>query len=545
MCHTVSVNALIDHRLRRSWTSEAADAARLPARAAKWLEQRIGQTAPDAAPAGDLPVEIPSPKLDESALAALSEVVGAENVLVDDAARLARATGLSYLDLLRRRSPGADFPVPDAVVLPAGPDEVQAVLDVCVRHDVGVVPFGGGTSVVGGVAALRGDKASVIALDLVRLDALVSVDAESRLAVLQAGVRGPEAERLLGEHGLTLGHIPQSFERATIGGFAATRSAGQASSGYGRFEDMVKGVRLATPRGEWKLGVAPASAAGPDLRQLAVGSEGTLGVITEVSLRVRPAPPVKRYEGYALPSWDAGREAVRDLAQNHALADVTRLSDGDETEVSLALNAGLKTTALRRYLAARGVARPCFLIVGWEGTAHDVALRRRETTRRLKASGAVRVGRALGESWRHGRFAGPRQRDVLMGQGICVETLETAAYWSTVDELRDDVRAALTASLGRSIVMCHISHAYETGASLYFTVLTARDETDPVGQWQRAKAAACEAITGLGTISHHHAVGVDHAPYLRAEIGSLGVEVLRAAKSAVDPTGILNPGKLV
>lgn len=489
--------------------------------------------------------EIPSPKLAGSAVDALAEVVGEANVLVDGPARLARASGLSYLDLLRRRSSLADFPVPDAVVLPADPDEVQAVLDVCVKHDVGVVPFGGGTSVVGGVAALRGDKASVIALDLLRLDALVSVDADSRIAVLQAGVRGPDAERLLGERGLTLGHIPQSFERATIGGFAATRSAGQASSGYGRFEDMVTGVRLATPRGEWKLGVAPASAAGPDLRQLAVGSEGALGVITEVSLRVRPAPPVKRYEGYALPGWEAGAAAVRDLAQNHALADVTRLSDVDETEVSLALNAGLKTTALRKYLSARGVRHPCFLIVGWEGTAHDVAVRRRETTRRLKALGAVRVGKALGESWRHGRFHGPRQRDALMDRGVCVETLETAAYWSNVDELRDDVRAALTASLGRVIVMCHISHAYETGASLYFTVLTARDQADPVGQWQRAKAAACEAIAGLGTISHHHAVGVDHAPYLSREIGELGVEVLRAAKSAVDPTGILNPGKLI
>ncbi|MBE8518241.1 FAD-binding oxidoreductase [Amycolatopsis sp. H6(2020)] len=539
------MNALIDHRLRRSWTAEAAGAAPLPARAARWLDQRIGPVVPGAAPTGDLPVKIPSTKLAKPAEEALAEVVGTENVQVDDPARLARATGLSYLDLLRRRSPSADFPVPDAVVLPADPDEVQAVLEVCVRHDIGVVPFGGGTSVVGGVSALRGEKTSVIALDLVRLDALVSVDAESRIAVLQAGVRGPEAERLLAGRGLTLGHIPQSFERATIGGFAATRSAGQASSGYGRFEDMVTGVRLATPRGAWKLGVAPASAAGPDLRQLAIGSEGTLGVITEVALRVRPAPPVRRYEGYALPGWAAGAEAVRDLAQHHALADVTRLSDVDETEVSLALNAGVKTAALRRYLAARGVRRPCFLIVGWEGTAHDVALRRRETTRRLKASGAVRVGKALGESWRHGRFAGPRQRDTLLDMGVCVETLETAAYWSNVDELRDDVRAALTASLGRSIVMCHISHAYETGASLYFTVLTARDEADPVGQWQRAKAAACEAIAGLGTISHHHAVGVDHAPYLSAEIGSLGVEVLRAAKSAVDPTGILNPGKLV
>ncbi|WP_410564382.1 FAD-binding oxidoreductase [Amycolatopsis sp. cmx-4-61] len=539
------MNALIDHRLRRSWTAEAAGAAPLPARAAKWLDQRIGPITPAAAPAGEMPVEIPSPKLVKPAEEALAKVVGAENVLVDDVARLERATGLSYLDLLRRRSPSADFPVPDAVVLPADPDEVQAVLDVCVQHDVGVVPFGGGTSVVGGVAALSGEKTSVIALDLVRLDALVSVDAGSRIAVLQAGVRGPEAERLLGEHGLTLGHVPQSYERATIGGFAATRSAGQASSGYGRFEDMVTGVRLATPRGEWKLGVAPASAAGPDLRQLAIGSEGTLGVITEVALRVRPAPQVRRYEGYALPGWTAGTDAVRDLAQHHALADVTRLSDVDETEVSLALNAGFKTAALRRYLAARGVRRPCFLIVGWEGTARDVARRRRETTRRLKAAGAVRVGKALGESWRHGRFAGPRQRDTLLDRGVCVETLETAAYWSNVDELRDDVRAALTAALGRAIIMCHISHAYETGASLYFTVLTARDGTDPVGQWQRAKAAACEAITGLGTISHHHAVGVDHAPYLSAEIGSLGVEVLRAAKSAVDPTGILNPGKLV
>jgi alkyldihydroxyacetonephosphate synthase len=254
----------------------------------------------------------------------------------------------------------------------------------------------------------------------------------------------------------------------------------------------------------------------------------------------------RRYEGYAFEGWDAGVAAVRALAQEHALADVTRLSDVDETDVSLALNAGLKTAALRRFLAARGVRNPCFLIVGWEGRSpSEIALRRHETRRILRAAGAVRVGKALGESWRHGRFAGPRQRDVLLDLGVCVETLETAAYWSTLDKLRDAVRAAVTSSLGRAIVMCHISHAYETGASLYFTVLAARDIGDPIGQWERAKAAACEAITGLGTISHHHGVGVDHAPYLAAEIGTIGVDVLRAAKSAVDPSGILNPGKLI
>ncbi|RSM63595.1 FAD-binding oxidoreductase [Amycolatopsis sp. WAC 01376] len=475
----------------------------------------------------------------------LEELVGAGHVLVVPGERLARAGGLSYLDLMRRRGFG-DFPVPDAVVLPENPAEVQSVLEICARHDVGVVPFGGGTSVVGGVSALRGDKSAVIALDLARLGELVSVDPVSRIAVLQAGVTGPEADRLLAAHGFTLGHVPQSYERATIGGFAATRSAGQASSGYGRFEDMVSGVRLATPRGEWKLGVAPASAAGPDLRHLAIGSEGALGVITEVALRVRPVPEVRRYEGYVLDGWENGAAAVRELAQRHVLADVTRLSDVDESEVSLALNDSLKTKALRRYLKARGVHAPCLLIVGWEGASkREVARRRQETTRVLAPFGAVRIGAALGESWRRGRFSGPRQRDALLDNGVCVETLETAAYWAELSDLRDAVRAALTATLGNAIIMCHVSHAYETGASLYFTVLTARDEADPIGQWQRAKAAASEAITGIGTISHHHAVGVDHAPYLAAEIGTLGVEVLRAAKKAIDPTGILNPGKLL
>jgi alkyldihydroxyacetonephosphate synthase len=483
--------------------------------------------------------------LPESAREEMAVLLGVDHVLTAPEDRLGRASGLSYLDLLRRRGQG-DFPVPDAVVLPADPEQVQGVLEICARYDVGVVPFGGGTSVVGGVSALRGSKDAVVTLDLARLDRLVSVDPVSRIAVLQAGVRGPDAERLLGAYGFTLGHVPQSFERATIGGFAATRSAGQASAGYGRFEDMVSGVRLATPRGEWRLGVAPASAAGPDLRQLAVGSEGALGVITEVALRVRPVPLVRHYTGYVLDGWERGSAAVRTLAQHRVPADVIRLSDVDETEVSLSLNAGWKTSALRRYLDTRGVLEPCLLIVGFEGqSTHEVSARRRETGRLLKKAGALRLGRTLGESWRRGRFSGPRQRDALLDNGVCVETLETAAHWSKLSQLRDEVRDALTKSLGSPIVMCHVSHAYETGASLYFTVLTARDSDDPIGQWERAKRAACEAIDGLGTISHHHAVGVDHASYLEAEIGTLGIDVLRAAKAAVDPTGILNPGKLL
>ncbi|QFZ16534.1 FAD-binding oxidoreductase [Saccharothrix syringae] len=526
----------IDHTLRDRWTPEAGH---LPPHALKWLRRRTGL---DATTTPARPPAVGPSELSDAARAALGEVVGPGFVRVDRDSRLGRAGGLSYVDLLRHRGAGEPA-VPDAVVLPGTPEQVADVLRTCVEHDVAVVPFGGGTSVVGGVDALRGDKAAVVALDLARLDALVSVDPVSRLAVLQAGVTAPRADRLLAPHGLTVGHVPQSYERATIGGFAATRSAGQASSGYGRFEDVVEGVRLATPVGEWRLGAAPASAAGPDLKQLVVGSEGVLGVITEVALRVRPRPRVERYEGFVVDGWERGVEVVRALAQDRVLADVTRLSDVDETEVSLALAGGWKTRAVRAYLRARGVRRPCLLVLGWHGRDRaEVARGRRET---LRGHRLVPLGTPMGEAWRRGRFNGPRQRDALMEVGVCVETLETATHWSRIPELRDAVRGALVDALGRCVVMCHISHAYETGASLYFTVLAARDPGDPVGQWRVAKAAASEAITGLGTISHHHAVGADHAPYLEAEVGALGLEVLAAAKRVLDPTGVLNPGKLL
>ena len=502
----------------------------LPPHALAWLSQRVGLGEPFA----EVPVAVPESALTADAFTAL-EAVSA--ISLDAGDRLGRAGGLSYLDLLRRRGHG-ELAVPDAVVRPASPEEVAEVLQVCVEHDVAVVPFGGGTSVVGGVEALRGSKSAVVALDLAGLGALVSVDPVSRVAVLQAGMTGPEAERLLGEHGFTLGHVPQSFERATIGGFAATRSAGQASSGYGRFEDMVESVRVATPVGEWVAGAAPASAAGPDLKQLVLGSEGLFGVITEVSVRVRPKPYGPRYEGFVVDGWEAGVSLVRSLAQAGALADITRLSDVDETEVALEM-AGSRADVVKRYLRLRGVKGPCLVILGWECRS------RAATMSALSGHKVVRLGRAMGASWLHGRFNGPRQRDALLDAGVCVETLETATRWSRVSELRDAVRDALVAELGNPVVMCHVSHAYETGASLYFTVLVPRDLADPVGQWEKAKTAASDVISRLGTITHHHAVGRDHLPWLEKEIGAIGVDVLRAVKDRLDPTGILNPGKLI
>ena len=464
----------------------------------------------------------------------------------DREARVLHAAGKSYPDLVRMRA-GEAQDAPDAIALPGSHEEVRAVLDACGRSGLAVVPFGGGTSVVGGVEPLRADFAGVVALDVSRLGRLVSVDERSLTAVLEAGVLLPEAERLLGERGLTLGHFPQSYEFATVGGCVATRSAGQASTGYGRIDELVLGTRMAAPVGDVELRPMPASAAGPDLRELVVGSEGMLGVITSAALRVRRAPAERRYEGWMFASFGEGAEAFRELEQAEAAPDVARLSDEEETRLSMALagTGGVKGAVAGAYLRTRGVAGGCIAICGWEGEREDVARRRFRTTALLRRHGAVPLGRSPGEAWAKGRYHGPYLRDHLLDRGVFVETLETAAQWSSLFGLYRAVGAALRGALEQPLVMCHISHVYPSGASLYFTFL-ARAEAEPLAQWRRAKSAATDAIVASGgTITHHHAVGRDHAPWLRAEVGETGVAALRAVKSELDPAGIMNPGKLL
>jgi alkyldihydroxyacetonephosphate synthase len=497
-----------------------------------------------AAAAARKPMQVPVSRLPAETLAALAEVVGVPNVQTDAGIRALHAGGKSYLDLLRRRA--GDFAdAPDAVVLPDTAEQVGALLSTCAAHDVAVVPFGGGTSVVGGVEPLRGSHRAVITLDLRRLDRLLEVDPVSGLATFEPGVRGPVAERLLAAHGLTLGHLPQSFEYATLGGFVATRSAGQASSGYGRIDELVVALTLQTPAGPWRLGRGAASAAGPDLRALAVGSEGTLGVLTELTVRVRPQPAHRHYEGRLVGSFPAGLDLLRTLAQGGQLPDVVRLSDPEETAVSLRMSAGgLTGQAVRGYARARAGASPCLLILGWEGTAPGIRARRRAA--RAALAGTVPLGRAAGEQWRRGRFDGPYLRDDLMDLGVLVETLETSASWSALPRVHQAIRAALDTALPGAVVMTHVSHLYPHGASLYVTVLAAADPAAPAAQWTAAKTAATDALVGAGaTVTHHHATGVDHLPWMRAEIGALGVDVLRAVKGVLDPTGILNPGKLI
>jgi alkyldihydroxyacetonephosphate synthase len=523
----------------------------LPAHALEFLRENIGLDAKPRPPVALSHVQLPVSQLTGDAAAVLREIVGTANVRDDHAERVLHAAGKGYPDLVSLRA-GKPEGAPDAVVYPSSHEQLRALLAMCAASSLAVVPFGGGTSVVGGVAPLRGSHRGVLALDMSHMASLLALDEESATVTVQAGMRAPTLERELSARGLTLGHFPQSFEYVSLGGCAATRSAGQASTGYGAIDKLVLGLRLAAPATEIALPALPASAAGPGLRQLLVGSEGTLGVISELSLRVRPAPAERIYEGVFFGGFAAGAQTLRALAREHVLPDVVRLSDEQETRMSLALagSGGVKGCLGRAYIGVRGYSNGCLAILGFDGTAEDVAIRRRRALQIVRAHGGLAVGRSPGEAWLKGRFSAPYLRDELLTHGVMVETLETATQWSKLQELHRGVSEAISQVLGEQgtpgLVMCHISHVYETGASLYFTFIARQRDGDEIEQWRVVKQAAGDAIlAGGGTITHHHAVGRDHVPWMEREVSSGGVQALRALKAELDPMAIMNPGKLL
>ena len=525
-----------DPRMRWWGWGVDRDATALPDKAREMLRQAFAVPDDPASPVALEEVALPDASLPEGARARLAEIVG-EGALRDDRlARVAHALGKSYPDLVRIRS-GDGSSAPDAVVYPGSHDEVAAVLELCSAERIAVTPFGGGSSVVGGVEPRRDGMTAAVSLDLARMDALVEADRVSLTATLEPGCTGPRVEDLLAAEGLTLGHFPQSWEYATLGGFVATRSAGRASTGYGRIDELVLGVRLAAPTGTLHLPPIPATAAGPGLRGLIVGSEGALGVITQATLAVKPAPATRVNEGWAFDSWVAGCEALRAMEQAGDAADVCRLSD--ETE-----------TALNSAASGHEAPGPCLAVVGWEGDDRDVARRAARTRAHLERAGGRPLGEEAGERAGRNYYAGPYLRDELLGMGVLVETLETATTWSRLQGLYkgvgDALRAALAARGTDALVMCHISHLYRSGASLYFSFFAKQERGAELDQWHAAKAAACDAIIANGgTITHHHAVGSDHAPWMDQEVGELGVATLRGLKRELDPAGVMNPGKLL
>jgi alkyldihydroxyacetonephosphate synthase len=529
----------------------------------EWLalpEEAIGQETP---PVTLEDVSLRPSRLDDPMLASLRKLVGEESVRTDKQSRVEHAYGKSYRDLVRIRA--GHIPNPsDAVAYPKAEAEIASLLNWATDHNVVVIPFGGGSSVLGGVEPPR-DGRPTITLDMARLDHVVSVDPESRTARIQAGATGPEIEAQLNEHGLTLGHFPQSFEFSTLGGWIATRAAGQTSIGYGKIEDMTQAVRVVTPAGIIETKDVPAGATGPSIREMIVGSEGIYGVITEATMHIHPQPEVQDYRGILFHSFEDGISAFRELAQDKDLRpSIVRLSDAAETAAYAALaheHHGLRRLFDRLtecYLKAhnhdldRGSS---LMLLGFDGDREWIPRQWELALEICRNHGGLLLGRSIGQSWKRDRYAQPYLRDTLLDRGILVDTLETATNWSNLTRLYTAMVGALKDAItdnggGPGYVMTHVSHAYEQGASLYSTFVGRQIPTpDPLAkqaQWEGIKEVTTNAILGAGgALSHHHGVGRDHAPWLRQEIGPIGVKALRTLKQALDPRETMNPGILL
>jgi alkyldihydroxyacetonephosphate synthase len=523
------------------WGSDA-QAAPLSERAKRFLAERIGVAAPATSASR------------ESALQAVgaSRLAATTTFRTDAAIRLDHAFGQSLPDWIALRY-GRIGRVADGVALPESHAEAAAALDEAKRLGAIVIPYGGGTSVVGHLSVPESDR-PVVNISLEKLAALQALDAHDLTARFGAGAAGPALEAALAAHGMTLGHYPQSFELSTAGGWVVTRSSGQQSLRYGRIEQLFHGGRVATPRGELVVGGLPASSAGPDLREAVLGSEGRLGLLTEVTLRVRPRAAHEAFHAIFFAGWDAGLGAVRALAQASVSLSMLRYANAVETETQLALVEGhdRALAGLRRYLGWRGVgAGACMLLAGVTGSEREARQARGALGEIVRGARGVAVGLGVGRGWAKNRFHGPYLRNSLWDAGIAVETMETCVPWhgatAMVNGIESAGRATLAAEGERVHVFTHLSHVYRQGCSVYSTFVyrLAGDPDADLARWRRLKTAVSQAIVGGGgTISHQHGVGVDHAPYLAAEKGELGMALIRAAARELDPDAMMNPGKL-
>jgi alkyldihydroxyacetonephosphate synthase len=467
--------------------------------------------------------------------------------------RLDHAHGQSLPDWIGLRS-GILQRFPDGVALPSDRNGVQHLLKLAAEHDFIVIPYGGGTSVVGHLSVPKTDR-PVLSLSLERLNRLIGIKRDSRLAVFEAGIRGPQLEHQLRSKGFTLGHYPQSFEYSSLGGWVVTRSSGQQSGHYGRIEDLFAGGEIQTPLGCWELPPFPASAAGPDLRQLLLGSEGRMGVLTKAVVRISHLPEKNDVYGIFFPSWEQGQRAVQTIAGTDIAFSMVRLSNPAETLINFTL-AGheRQISALKRYLRLRGIheKESCMCLMGFTGSRRLTAAARRAAFAIVRLHKGVCIGRPMGRAWKKNRFRSAYLRNTLWQLGYAVDTLETATTWDKVKKTMDAVENALhTASKSgneRVHVFSHLSHVYPSGSSIYTTYLFRLSETphETLENWEHLKHAASQAVVAAGgTISHQHGVGSDHRKYLAAEKGEIGVDMLQKIFNHLDPHRRMNPDKLL
>lgn len=529
------------------WIEEGSQPPHVAAEAKRLLEAELGPGRPTAdARLEDVIAALPAGRLADDDGGRLS---------LDPADRIRHARGQSLPDWIATRS-GRLGRVPDAVARPADATAVRELFALARTRGAVLIPYGGGTSVVGGVSPDRDDDRPAITVALDALAGLRELDERSGLATFGAGTLGPDLEAALAPHGLTLGHFPQSWEGSTVGGWVAARSAGQQSIGFGRIEALLAGGHVEAPAGTLDLPSHPASAAGPDLRQLVLGSEGRFGILTDAILRVVPKPPVEAVPSWFLPDWPRALEAAHEIGRAGLPLSMVRLSTPLETATFLALaGGGRRVRALRAYLGFRRIGpEPCLLLVAASGREKFVELAVREVGSIVRRHGGTGVGGSLGREWLRSRFRTPDLRDSLWDLGYAIDTLETAVDWRRLPDLAAAVGRALRHGLEaggtgeRVHAFSHLSHVYPTGSSLYATYVfrIAADPDETLDRWRQLKTAASDAIVEHGgTISHQHGVGRDHRPWLAAEKGELGLAVLGDVARRLDPDRLLNPGVLL
>jgi len=477
-----------------------------------------------------------------------------DTVSIDNEVRLRHARGQSFPDWIAMH--GGDFEVfPDGVAFPASTADVETLLKLAGEHDLIVIPFGGGTSVAGHINPQKGSR-PVLTIAMSKMDQLIDLDNDSQIATFGAGTQGPAVEAQLDAHGHRLGHYPQSWELSTLGGWIAARSSGQQSLGYGRIEQMFAGGTLVTPQGVLNIADIPASAAGPDLREMMMGTEGRAGIFTEVKMRVQQQPEEELFKVAFMPNWEAGKEVLRQAVQKNIRLSMLRLSNAVETDAHLHLGTTpSQFLAISTYLKARGLSsKKVMLTYGVSGDKAQNKLALTQFNKLLKQHGSVtgKITDIMGSVWAHGRFKFPYLRGTLWEKGIMVDTFETATNWNHIDEqmqqMQEAVKNALAEEGENVMAFTHISHVYKQGASLYTTYFfrAAQDHASTLSRWQKIKHAASSSLAnGTATISHQHGVGRDHAPYLAAEKGKLGIQVTHDMLKSLDPEQRMNPGVLI
>ena len=503
-------------------------------------------------------LSVPEPSLPADLRAALEAAVGDQHLSVDALDRVVHARGKSLRDLMRHRR-GDIGRLPDAVVRPGSEEETQAVLRAALAADAVVIPFGGGTNISGSLEAPADEPRPVVSVDVGRMDRLLEIDEASGLARVQAGVLGPRLEEQLNARGWTAGHFPDSFTHSSLGGWIATRSSGMQSDRYGDVADLTRAVRMVTPAGVLATRPVPSTSTGPSVREMVLGSEGRLGVISEATIHAHRLPAQRTILGYLLPDWPRALGAMHAIAQSEATPSVTRVSDARETQFSFATRRRpsmldrVRSRALAWYLGRRKIdpEAMCLAFIGYEGSQEHVRAQRRHVGRIVREHGGLCVGSGPGELYDQKKFDAPYIRDYLLDRGTPAAVSETSAPWGTLPQLYDDVVAAAHGAFSglgvMGYVMCHLSHSYHAGACLYFTfAFRPADGDDGLAAYDVVKSAIQQAFLDAGgTLSHHHAVGTEHARWLEQDISAPGVAMLHALFEGTDPGRNLNPGKIV